>query len=89
MVVSIPKVSHLLYEGKAVDVIFLDFSEAFYTTPHITILDKLSTCVINRFMLCWVMNRLKGRAQRVVVKGAVASLEGRESLQRDLRRSEH
>lgn len=35
------KVTHLLDEGKAVDVIFLHFSKAFGTVPHCILLDNL------------------------------------------------
>jgi len=51
---------------------FLDFSRAFDTVPHSTILDKLSNCVMCRNMVCRVKNWLKGRAQRVVVNGATS-----------------
>lgn len=60
------KASHLVAEGKAVDIIFLDFSKAFDTIPHSILLDKLSICEIKRVMLCWVMNWLYGRPQRAV-----------------------
>ncbi|KAK4815480.1 hypothetical protein QYF61_003016, partial [Mycteria americana] len=60
------KVTRLVDEGKAMDVVFLDFSQAFDTVPHSILLDKLSNCEMSRYTLHWVMNRLKGRAQRVV-----------------------
>lgn len=66
------KVTHLVDERMAVDVIFLHFSKAFGTAPHSILLDKLSNCEISRFMLFWVMNWLDGRAQRIVVNRATS-----------------
>ncbi|KAK4827179.1 hypothetical protein QYF61_015141 [Mycteria americana] len=59
-------VTHLVDEGKVVDVVFLDFSKAFDTVPHSILLDKLSNCGMSGFTVCWVKNWLKGRAQRAV-----------------------
>lgn len=36
------RVTHLVDEGKAGDVVFLDFNKAFYTIPHSFFPDKLS-----------------------------------------------
>ncbi|KAK4829005.1 hypothetical protein QYF61_001761 [Mycteria americana] len=66
------KVTCLVDEGKAVDVVFLDFSKAFDTVPHSILLHKLSTCGMSGFMMRWAKNWLKGRAQRVVVNGATS-----------------
>ncbi|KAK4806138.1 hypothetical protein QYF61_001061 [Mycteria americana] len=66
------KVTRLVDEGKAVDVVFLDFSKAFDTVPQSILLDKLSNCGMSRFTVCWVKNWLEGRAQRVVVNGATS-----------------
>ena len=63
------KVTRLVDEGKAVDVVFLDFSKALGTVPQRTRLDTLSSCGMSRFMVRWVKIWLNGRAQRVVVKG--------------------
>ncbi|KAK4811167.1 hypothetical protein QYF61_019798 [Mycteria americana] len=66
------KVTHLVDEGKVVDVAFLDFSKAFDAVPHSILLDKLSSCEMSRYTVRWVKNWLKGRAQRVVVNGATS-----------------
>ncbi|RMC06694.1 hypothetical protein DUI87_16135 [Hirundo rustica rustica] len=58
---------------KAVDVVYLDFSKAFDTISHSTLLDKLAARGLDRSTLGWVRNWLDGRAQRVVVNGAASS----------------
>ena len=65
------KVTPLVNEGKAADVIFLDFSKAFDTIPHVILLGKLSR-EINRFLLCWVRNQLNNRTQKVVLNGVAS-----------------
>lgn len=52
-------------EGKAADVTVLDFGKAFDTVLYGTLLDGLSYCETNEFILCWVMNWLDGSAQGV------------------------
>ncbi|GAB0195083.1 mitochondrial enolase superfamily member 1 [Grus japonensis] len=66
------KVTRLVDEGKAADVVFLDFSKIFDAVPHSILLDKLSICGMSRFTVCWVKKWLKSRAQRVVVNGATS-----------------
>jgi len=56
-----------------VDVVFLDFSKALDTVLHSILLDKLSNCEMSRFMVHWVKNWLKGRAQRVLVNWATSA----------------
>ncbi|KAK4816858.1 hypothetical protein QYF61_023980 [Mycteria americana] len=67
------KVTHLVDEGKAVDVIYLDFSKAFDTVSHSILLEKLAAHGLGRCTLRWVKNCLDGRAQRVVVNGVYSS----------------
>ncbi|TRZ23317.1 hypothetical protein HGM15179_003783 [Zosterops borbonicus] len=71
---SVPsKVTHLVDAGRAVDVVYIDFSKAFDTVSHSTLLDKLAACGLDRSTLCWVRNWLDGQAQRVVGNGAASS----------------
>ena len=53
-------------EGKAVDVVYMDFSKAFDTVPHSILLEKLAAHG-------WIKNWLNGQAQRVVVNGVKSS----------------
>jgi len=67
------QVTRLVDEGKAVDVICLDFSEAFDTVPHSILLEKLAAHGLDGCTLLWIKNWLDGRAQRVVVNGDKSS----------------
>jgi len=63
------QVTHLVDEGKAVDVVYLDFSKAFDTVPNSILLEKLAAHGLDGCTLRWIKNWLNGRAQRVVVNG--------------------
>ena len=71
--ISYDLVTRLVDEGKAVDVVYLDFSKAFDTVSHSILLQKLADRGLDRYILCWVRNWLDGRAQRVVVNGVKSS----------------
>jgi len=60
-------------EGKAVDVVYLDFSKAFDTVSHSVLLQKLAAHGLDRYTLGWVRNWREGRAQRGVVNGVKSS----------------
>ena len=68
------QVTQLVDQGKAVDVIHLDFSKAFDTVPHSILLEKLAALGLDRCTLRWTKNWLNVRAQRVVVNGVKSSL---------------
>ena len=54
------KVTRLVDEGKAVDVVYLDFSKAFDTVSHNILLEKLAAHGLDKCTLCWAKNRLDG-----------------------------
>ena len=67
------KVTHLVDEGKAVDVVYLDFSKAFDTVPHNILMEKLAAHSLDGCTLLWVKHWPDGQAQRVVVSGVKSS----------------
>jgi len=60
-------------ERRAVDVVYLDFSKAFDTVSHNTLLGKLRKCGLDEWSVKWIENWLNGRTQRVVISGAESS----------------
>ncbi|KAK4830597.1 hypothetical protein QYF61_012023 [Mycteria americana] len=70
------KVTCLVDEGKAVDVVYLDFSKAFDTVSHSVLLEKLAAHGLDGCTLRWVKNWLDGLAQRVVVNGVGGRSQG-------------
>jgi len=67
------QVTYLEDEGKAVDVVYLDFSKVVDTVPHRILLEKLAAHGLDGCTLRWIKNCLNGRAQRVVVNGIKSS----------------
>ena len=60
-------------EGRAVDVVYLDFSKAFDTVSHDILLGKLRKCGLDEWSVKWIENWLSGRTQRVVIRGTESS----------------
>ena len=58
-----------LDEGYSVDVIYLDFQNAFDTVPHQRLIQKLSSFWIHGKMLQRIKDFLKDRTQEVVLNG--------------------
>jgi len=66
-------VTYWLDEGRAMDVVYVDFSKAFDTVSHNILLGKLRKCGLEEWSVRWIENWLNGRAQRVVISGAESS----------------
>ena len=62
--------TELLDSGSPVDVIYLDFSKAFDSVPHLRLLEKLKIYGICDDLLKWIGDFLIGRRQRVNVNGS-------------------
>ncbi|CAM4495102.1 unnamed protein product [Caretta caretta] len=60
-------------EGKAVDVLYLDFSKAFDTVSHSILVSKLKKYGLDECTIRWVESWLDCRAQRVVINGSMSS----------------
>ncbi|PKU48587.1 rna-directed dna polymerase from mobile element jockey-like [Limosa lapponica baueri] len=67
------KMTQLLGEGKAVDVIYLDFQKAFDTVPHRILVEKLAAHGLGEHTICWIKHWLSGRSQSVVLNGVKSS----------------
>jgi len=60
-------------EGRAVDVVYLDFSKAFNTVSHNILLGKLRKYALDEWSVRWIENWLNGRTQRAVISDAECS----------------
>jgi len=60
-------------EGRAVDVVYLNFSKAFNTVCHKILLGKLRKCGLDEWSVRWIENWLNGTTQRAVVSSAESS----------------
>ncbi|XP_072443501.1 RNA-directed DNA polymerase from mobile element jockey isoform X1 [Chiloscyllium punctatum] len=56
-------------EGRAVDVVYMDFSKAFDNVPHGRFMQKVRRHGIVGNLASWIENWLTGRSQRVMVDG--------------------
>ncbi|CAM4717112.1 unnamed protein product [Lepidochelys kempii] len=60
-------------EGKAVDVLFLDFSKTFDTVSHSILVSKLKKYGLDEWMIRWIESWLHRPAQQVVINGSMSS----------------
>ncbi|GAB0192907.1 mitochondrial enolase superfamily member 1 [Grus japonensis] len=73
LISSYDQVTRQVDKGKAVSVLYLDFSKALDTVSHSILLEKLAAHGLDRYTLCWVKTWLDGQAQRVMVNGVKSS----------------
>ena len=62
-----------LDQGKALDVVYIDFMKAFDSVPHQRLLAKLENYGITGPVLQWIKSFLLGRTQRVGVNGTYST----------------
>ncbi|CAM4665230.1 unnamed protein product [Caretta caretta] len=60
-------------EGKAVDMLFLDFSKAVDMVSHSILASKLEKYGLDEWTIRWIESWLDCRAQRVVINGSMSS----------------
>ncbi|CAM4565967.1 unnamed protein product [Caretta caretta] len=60
-------------EGKAVNVVFLDFSKAFDKVSHSILASKLKKYGLNEWTVRWIESWLNCRSQWVVINGSMSS----------------
>jgi ribonucleases P/MRP protein subunit RPP40 len=63
------KITTVVDEGEAADVVYLDFAKAFDTVPHERLKKKLKAHGIKGGLFNWIAAWLRGRKQRVVLNG--------------------
>ena len=62
-----------LDKGLETDAIYLDFSKAFDTVPHIRLIHKSKQAGVRGKVLSWIEGFLSGRRQRVQIRGGTSS----------------
>ncbi|KAK4830388.1 hypothetical protein QYF61_010899 [Mycteria americana] len=67
------KVTCLVDVGRAVDIVYLDFSRAFDKVSHSLLLEKLMRYGLDKWSVGWFGNGLTGRTQRVVVNSSFSN----------------
>uniref|UniRef100_A0A670I6Y3 Reverse transcriptase domain-containing protein n=1 Tax=Podarcis muralis TaxID=64176 RepID=A0A670I6Y3_PODMU len=67
------RITSLVDEGNAVDVVYLDFSKAFDKVPHDILVKKLVKCGLDYATTQWICNWLTDRTQRVFINGSSSS----------------
>jgi len=66
------EVTKIIDEGRAVDVVYMDFSKAFDKVPHGRQVQKVRLHGIRGELAKWIQNWLGHRRQKVAVEGCVS-----------------
>ncbi|CAM4695511.1 unnamed protein product [Lepidochelys kempii] len=67
------KITGSVDEGKAMDLLFLDFSKAFDTVSHSILASKLKKYGLDEWTIRWIESWLDHRSQWVVINGSMSS----------------
>ncbi|CAM5142135.1 unnamed protein product [Natator depressus] len=67
------KITGSVDEGKAVDMLFLDFSKAFDTVSHSILASKIKKYGLDEWTIRWIESWLDCQAQWVVINGSMSS----------------
>ena len=67
------RVTSLVDPGNVVDIVYLDFSEAFHKVPHDILVRKLVKTGLDKVTIQWICNWLANRTQRVLINGSSSS----------------
>jgi len=67
------EMTNVVDEGRAVDIVYLDFSKALDTVSQMMLIQKLVKYGLDEQAVRWIENWLNGQAQRVVVSGRKSS----------------
>ena len=59
-------------DGKAVDIVYLDFEKTFDEVPHWRLLSKVRDCGVAGQVVNWIANWLSDGKQRVAVSGRMS-----------------
>ena len=62
-------------EGKAVDIVYLDFKKALDKLPHRRLLAKVRACAVAGSVANWIANWFSDRKKRVAVSGRMSCWE--------------
>ena len=68
-------VSDCVDEGKAVDIVYLDFKKVFDKVPHRRLIANVRACGVAGQVTNWIANWLSDRKQRVAVSGRMSCWE--------------
>ncbi|CAM5077495.1 unnamed protein product [Natator depressus] len=70
------RVTSLVDRGEVVDMVYLDFRNAFDTVSHDCVIHKLGKCNLDGATIRWVQNWLENHSQRVVISGSQTCWKG-------------
>ena len=56
----------------SVDILYFDLAKAFDMVPHSKLINKLKAMNLNKKLVTWIEDYLRGRKQRILVRGELS-----------------